>query len=108
MLFFSISIGLGKHWFFLIRTSAEVIETFDSLGTDEEYIRNFIPYNAIYEYNTYAVQCNDSELCGSFVLYFLILRYYNLDGEYEDVLNEVFSKNCKLNEQRVQRFLRAL
>ncbi len=53
------------------------------------------------------MQCNDSELCGKFVLYFLIFRYFNLDGEYEDILNELFTLDCKTNEARVEKFLKS-
>ncbi len=107
-LFFSPASGEGKHWFLLLKSNNEIIEVFDSLGVSAEYIKNYIPYNAIYEYNTQPVQCNDSELCGKFVLYFLILRYFNLDGEYEDVLNELFTTDCKTNESRVETFLKSV
>ncbi len=107
-IFFSIAIGEGKHWFFLFKSQEDVLELFDSLGSDEEYIRTYLPYKAIYEFNTFPVQCDDSELCGRFVLYYLVWRFFNLDGEYEDVLNELFTSNCKINEGRVNKFLRLL
>ena len=106
--FSSIASGGGKHWFLLFESSDEILELFDSLGSDKEYIRTYLPYNAIYEYNTFPVQCNNSELCGKFVLYFVVFRYFNLDGEFEDVLNEIFTTNCSTNEARVNKFLSSL
>ena len=106
--FFSIAIGEGKHWFFLYKSHEEIFELFDSLGVDEDYIRTFLPYNAIYEFNSFPVQCDDSELCGRFVLYYLIWRFYNLDGEYEDVINELFTVDCKENEDIVNKFIKSL
>ncbi len=78
------------------------------MGSDQEYIETYLPYNAVYEYNSFPVQCNDSELCGRFVLYYLIWRLFNLDSEYEDILNDLFTCDCKKNETKVNDFIRTL
>ncbi len=105
MFFFSISTGEGKHWFTIIRTSKDTLEVFDSLGVSAEYIKKNIPLKGVFEFNTFPVQCNDSYYCGAFVVYYLIERYSNLDLEFEDFLNDIFSTNCLENQKKVKNFL---
>ncbi len=105
---FSISTGEGKHWFVILRTSKHCIEIFDSLGVCSKYIKQNIPLEAVFEFNTFPVQCTDSYFCGAFVVYYLIERYSNLDLEFEEFLNDIFCSNCEENQQRVKRFLEFL
>ncbi len=103
--FFSISTGEGRHWFTICRTSKSSYEIFDSLGTNAAYIQKHIPFKGRFEYNTFAVQCNDSYYCGGFVVYYLVERYSNLDLEFEELLNDLFSPQCEENQIKVKAFL---
>ncbi len=62
----------------------------------------------VYEFNTTPVQCSGSQICGGFVLYFIIFRYYNLDQELSDFLNSFFKKDCAQNETNVTEFLSSI
>ena len=84
------------------------MEVFDSLGSTAEYIKKHIPLKGKFEYNTFPVQCEDSYYCGAFVVYFLIERYSNLDLDFEDVLNDIFSPHCEENQATVKEFLAKL
>ncbi len=106
VLLYSVATGEGKHWFAVLRTSTHVIEIFDSMGTSIDYIKKHMPFDAVYEFNSFPVQCNDSYYCGSFVVYFLVERYFNLDLEFEELLNDIFSPDCKKNEKTVTEFLK--
>ncbi len=75
------------------------------MGTSFDYIKKHLPYDGVYEFNCFPVQCNKSYLCGSFVIYFLIERYFNLDLEFEDLLNDIFGPDCTINETTVSNFL---
>ena len=87
--------------------SEDVVEIFDSLGCNDSFLGN-IQLPAIYQINLTAVQCSGSQLCGPFVIYFIILRYFNLDMELRDFLNCYFSLDCTQNEMNVKKFLREL
>ncbi len=102
---FSVSTGEGKHWFVIIRTSEHLVEIFDSLGSSKNYIKDNIRYEGVFEYNTFPVQCQDSYYCGAFAIYFLVERYSNLDLEFEELLNDIFSPTCEENQQKVKEFL---
>ncbi len=106
--FFSISSGEGIHWFVICQTSKSTVEIFDSLGTSAEYIKNKIPLQGIFEFNTFPVQCRDSYYCGAFVIYYIIERYSNLDLEFEDLLNDIFTPSCNKNQEKVKAFLKTL
>lgn len=98
------STGPGRHWFVVHRISSQVVEIFDSLGCNEEFLRE-IKLSAIYQFNITPVQCSGSQLCGPFVIYFIILRYLNLDMELGDFLNDYFTLDCSKNEENVKMFL---
>ncbi len=93
------------HWFAVIRISEDFVEIFDPLGVDIAFLREWFSLRYIYEYNSTAVQCLDSRLCGPFVVFFVILRYMNLDLEFVDFLNYYFSLDCNENERIVRDFL---
>ena len=78
------------------------------MGVTLEYIKKNIPFDAFYEYNTFPVQCNDTYFCGSFVIYFLIERYFNLDLEFEELLNDIFGPDCTKNQIKVIEFIEEL
>ncbi len=89
------------------RVSQDVVEIFDSLGCSEDFLGN-LKLSAIYEFNVTPVQCLGSQLCGPFVIYFIILRYFNLDLELVDFLNDYFCLDCGENEKNVKNFLSKL
>ncbi len=104
--FFSISTGPGEHWFTILRTSVHAIEVFDSLGTSASFIKQWIPYKSVYEYNSFALQCPDSYLCGNFVIFYLVERFHNLDLDFEEFINDLFSTNCVENQKKVAKFFK--
>lgn len=84
------------------------IECFDSLGISEskkEFLKNhrFGGVKTIL-FNTTSFQKDTSDSCGKFVLYFLFERFYNLDIEFKDLLEEIFEKDQNKNELRVEQF----
>ncbi len=83
-----------------------LLEIFDPLGCDLPFVQRFLKINAIYIYNNTPVQCSGSRICGAFVLYFIIYRYYNLDQGYADFVNNYFEKDCRRNERQVNEFLK--
>ncbi len=99
--------GAGIHWFVVHRVSEDLVEIFDPLGCNEDFFK-YIQLSAFYEFNVTAVQCSDSQLCGSFVVYFIILRFLNLDMDLEDFLNDYFILDCAENEKTVKIFLEQL
>ncbi len=102
------STGAGQHWFVVFRFSQDILEIFDSLGGNLSFYQEVFVISALYEYNLTPVQCSGSVQCGPFVVYFIILRYFNLDLELVDFLNEFFSLNCAANEKIVREFLNQL
>ena len=101
------STGAGIHWFVVHRVSEDFVEIFDSLGCNESFLKN-IQLDLVYEINITPVQCSGSQLCGPFVIYFIIWRYCNLDMELSDFLNEYFCSDCFENEKNVKKFLEML
>jgi len=89
--------GPGKHWYTVLRLN-DSIECFDSLGIQEDkkvFICNHFSFRGIRSitYNTTQVQPSSSILCGQYVLFFLFERYHNLDLNFDDLVNEIFSEN---------------
>ncbi len=108
VLFSSFSSGAGRHWFAGYRVSDEVLEIFDPLACELSFLKTYMKIPLVYEFNTTPVQCPGSEICGGFVLYFVIFRYYNLDQGLSDFLNSFFKKDCVQNETVVIEFLDSL
>ncbi len=81
------------------------MELFDPLGCDLHFLKSYMKIPLVYEYNNTAVQCPGSKICGGFVLYFIIFRYYNLDQNLSFFLNNFFKKDCVQNEADVIAFL---
>ena len=92
--FFSTASGQGHHWFIVYRVSEEIVEVFDSLGCDLAFLKRVMKLPRVYEYDITPVQCSGSSLCGPFVLYFIIFRFYKQDHEFEDFLNSFFYSDC--------------
>ncbi len=92
----------------VFKSSEEVTEVFDSLGTNVTYLKNNVSYKTLFEFNTTPVQTNNSSLCAHFCIYFIVNRLMNLDMEMKDVTNEIFVADCEKNEQVVSTFVKDL
>lgn len=98
----------GEHWVALIMHSPTQAEFFDSLGkspTDySQDIQNFLKKNSVqYNFKSIQLQPRYSDLCGLYVLVFLIARLC-----FKNSLNQVyalFSKYIQFNDDFVKRFM---
>ncbi len=102
------SSGPGKHWFVVLKNSQNVTEVFNSLGTNHTFLLETFSFHTFYEFNTTPVQSRESILCGQFCIYFIVNRLFDLDAEFEDVINELFEANCEDNEGTVKTFMDSL
>ena len=104
------STGKGKHWYAIVRLN-NLIECFDSLGIanpdKKEFITKHFKSRGInsFTFNTTQLQPSMSVVCGQYVLYYLFERYFNIDMNFDDLLNEIFSENLESNEMVVQKFV---
>lgn len=101
--------GPGKHWYVILRIH-NLLECFDSLGVQTErkaFLSSHFRFKGLTHitYNTTQIQPNTSALCGQYVLYFLFERYHNLDYDFDDLLNEIFSNNMTTNDEYVSKFI---
>lgn len=95
----------GSHWICLLRFDLNNYEIFDSLGTDLNYLKQYLHFpDANYFYNTQPFQDHESSTCGLFASFFAIHRLMNLDLDYHEVLSEIFQINPKSNEKKVLEF----
>ena len=103
-----ISSGSGKHWFCVFRSNKKFLECFDSLGVgpEKQIFLKSVQFRGIRElnYNESPVQSVTSSACGEFCLFFLFERLHNLNFEFSDLINEIFSQNFERNEHRVREF----
>ena len=100
----------GSHWISFIKSEAQTIEIFDSLGTKIELLKPFLNFkgNPTILYNKGAFQSLNSNTCGYFAITFLIERSFNLDLKYKVLLAEVFNKESEINEKTVVDFCQNL
>ena len=105
-----LSSGPGQHWFVLFRYSVSELECFDSLavGADRQTFLRSVKFRGIRElhYNQSPVQLPTSTTCGHFCLFFIFERLHNLDFEFSEFLNELFTENLDQNELIVSEFYR--
>ena len=87
------------------KSSDEVTEVFNSLGTEKKFLTESLEFKTFYEYNITAVQKSDSIQCGQFCIFFIVNRLFNLDVEFEDLINELFVADLEKNEQIVKDFI---
>lgn len=104
-----ISQGPGKHWFAIVRLK-NTIEYFDSLGLDnnkKKFICSHFNVKGIsaVALNLTQLQPPTSSLCGQYVLFYLFERYHNLDLDFDELLNQIFSPNVIENDKRVKDFV---
>jgi len=101
--------GPGKHWFTVLRRGT-LLECFDSLGVSDvqsTFLSKSFNFKGLSNitFNTTQLQPSTSSLCGQYVLYFLFERFNNMDWDFDDLLNEVFSSNRDKNEMDVVKFM---
>ena len=101
--------GTGLHWFVIYRPTERCLEIFDSIGTSKKFVSNLpLSYFGSCEYNTTAVQPKKSDKCGEYCLFFVCMRYFNLDLTFYELLNEIFVENEEVNEEEVVNFMKSL
>jgi len=102
--------GEGKHWIIFGQSEKNCIELFDSLGITEEK-KQLLREHCKFEkrqliFNTTAFQDSNSSSCGLFALYFLIERMFNLDLDFEEILQLIFDSDISKNEKLVLDFVK--
>ena len=101
--------GVGLHWYTVVRVN-DLIECFDSLGIRDDQ-KNFICSNFNFKgishvtFNTTQIQPSFSTLCGQYVLFYLFERYHNLDLEFDELVNIIFSEQLSKNDETVVTFM---
>jgi len=99
----------GRHWYAIVRIN-NVLECFDSLGNSNDQkllITNRLNIKGVsfIQFNITQLQPTSSILCGQFVLYYLFERYHNLDLDFDELLNEIFTDDLQKNEETVLNFI---
>ena len=108
-----VSTGVGIHWFFILKSSKNSIEVFDSLGIDpekEKNIETYFKFRGIksIQFNESVFQNQESNTCGLFVIYFIWQRMFNLDLTFDDILEHIFDPQVDFNELKVKQFCEKL
>lgn len=101
----------GSHWVVLFRSHKDSLEIFNSLGFDNvNHIKPYFKFNfrTHLSYNNSAVQLTTTATCGFYCIYFAIFRLLNLDQPFDEILDEIFSNDLLLNENKVTNFCRHL
>lgn len=103
--------GPGKHWYVIVRYG-NVLECFDSLGVKperKEFLYSHFRFRGLkyITYNTTPVQPITSTHCGEFVLYYLFERFHNLDYDFDDLLNEIFTEEQNKNDEVVLSYIKS-
>jgi len=99
----------GSHWIGVVRLN-NLVECFDSLGTTAEkqdFLKSKFVFRGVthLSYNVTSVQPLTSHKCGEFVLYYLFERFHNLDLDFEELLNDIFTDNLTKNDSAVSDFI---
>ena len=101
---------LGSHWVSKVKSSPNVVEIFDSLGTKYDILKPYLNFhkkpNIIF--NDCAFQLPTSTTCGYFAITFCINRCLNFDLKYKEVLAHVFTNDLNKNETIVTDFVNEL
>ena len=108
-----VSSGHGKHWFCLLRSAKTEIECFDSLGVSEDKKKLILEYLNVrgvrnVKVNTSPVQLPSTDTCGKFCIMFIFERLHNLDMDFDELLNSIFSDDCGRNETILHSFIEDL
>ena len=94
------------HLLTLFRTTLEI---FDSLGVDNtklDTLKKYLKFKGIknIHINETAVQQENSDSCGLFVVYYIWQRMYNLDLSFDEILEQSFTIEKESNEENVKQF----
>ena len=86
---------------------------FDSLSVDADKLNNLKIYGKLkgiktIKYNESSFQTDNSDSCGLFVIYFIWQRMFNLDLNFDQILEEIFVADNDLNELKVKEFCQNL
>jgi hypothetical protein len=94
----------------LVFLSEREIEFFDSCGTNEDFVKNFLTFEKQYVcvFNRSQLQPLSSDTCGQFCVYFALKRLTNRDQSFKSVLNKSFSLNLYKNNEKVKTFCKNL
>jgi len=99
----------GSHWMVVFLSDRE-IEFFDSCGTTEDFVKNFLTFEKqfVCVFNRSQLQPISSDTCGQFCIYFAFKRLLNRDQSFRSVLNKSFSLNQDKNNEKVIQFCKNL
>jgi len=93
----------GSHWvcFYVYEQNARTVADFwDSLGKSPQDYGLTTPFRIVNR-NTYKLQCDKSESCALFCIYFLWKR---CKGNSFEKIHSSFSSSCKANDKKVYSF----
>lgn len=97
----------GSHWICIVRPDKEIIEIFNSLGSENlNYLTSFLKFSKRLniEYNQHQFQSKLSSTCGLFCIYFAIHRVLNFDMSFDHLLEHIFESTPNENETVVVDF----
>ena len=86
------------------------IEVFDPLGlrTNKKLFEKYLPFKSI-DINDYNVQDMKSSTCGQFCIYFICMRFFNEDLNFEFFMQMFFQEdNVQKNEEVVAQFVNSI
>ena len=96
----------GVHWVAIYLSPHNSLEVFDSAAEHFEAISEALKkvgnYNIIH--NTAPYQKFGTKSCGLFCIYFILNRILNLETDFYDILNNIFSSNLDINEDIIKEF----
>ena len=97
----------GQHWVVFFFRNANSAEFFDSYGRApdhyNEHFINFIRRNThSYVWNTVTLQQNNSQVCGYYVLYYLLMKCRNMP--LKDIVQH-FSNDKRENDVNVYEYM---
>ena len=96
----------GLHWIVVYLSPFRILEVFDSSGIHFEVISSALkrhnPYNIIH--NILPYQKLGTKNCGIFCIYFILNRILNLEVNFYDLLDKIFSSNLELNDGKIKDF----
>lgn len=100
---------VGTHWITMVRSEPNLIEIFDSLGTQFDKLKPYLKFrnNPNFIFNDCAFQQLHTPTCGYFAITFSIERVMNFDLKFKEVLANCFCDDLNKNEIFVKNFVEA-
>ena len=95
----------SNHWGVIHKNLLKEIELFDSIGRDSPLAKAVMKHFdgvKIFTCNQIQLQTNKSALCGEYVIYFIIKRFYDSDIWFSDFINLYFSTNEEKTRKSVK------